>query len=429
MLFRSAQVTPPAPEERPRIRTNVEVGKALGFTQADLQALSIGQKLTPAKERRIAEEQFKDAEARQAWQKANPRTEPRPKRNRATQQLAENVGIPAAGVPEPEVVAEIVDRLPAERVVEEVNAEAEAGAIEYPEAEKAAEAVTPEVVEDPDKFYDADQSRPLEALESEHRPTNQTAVAEQRPSGGGEHEPAGARPGQVPERGGPSGPVGGPGERAGGEAGEGGDVEHAVAAAGGEPGYQPEPAAEPGATGEPAGEPGAAVESAIAAGAEPVGGEAAPRRLDSRGNPIFAKGERVVIPDGEALAGRHGTVEEATGLVFQSVFGGQRSEPSYSYEVRTDSGSHTLVSKLEPEVGERPAYIADVRYGQTFRTPQEMQRTIANFESKARNATAAVARARTERMKGAHRADARCRHEHAEPARIRAQHVDGVRGK
>jgi hypothetical protein len=64
---------PPAPTERPRIRNNLEIGKALGFPQADLQHLQAGGKLTPAKERKISEEQFKDAEALQAWQVANPR--------------------------------------------------------------------------------------------------------------------------------------------------------------------------------------------------------------------------------------------------------------------------------------------------------------------------------------------------------------------
>ena len=354
---------PAVPQERPRLRSGADIAREDGIKD-------------PAK---IIAVQNQEMIALADWQAAHPSGEPRPRRNRAADRLAETAGIPTAGVPEPAVLTEIVDRLPEERVVEEVNAAAEAGEIEYVEAEKVAETVAPEVAEAPDQFYDADQSRPLEELESEHRPANEAAAPEQREGGGGEPIPTaeGARP--VPEGGGPVEPVGGAGGRAANEAGERGDVEHAVAAAGVEPAYHPEPAAEP-ATG-------------------PAAGEAEPRRVDARGNPIFAKGERVVIPDGEHLAGRHGTVETANGLVFQSLYGGERSAPTYSYEVRTDAGELVHVVAPVAETGERPAVVPDPIYQGHARNPAELLRHIGLDERAATGYVARGARARTGKMK------------------------------
>ena len=63
------------------------------------------------REDRVPESRVKaiqDAEmaALSEWQAAHPSGEPRPRRNRAADILAETVGIPAAGVPTPDVIAE-----------------------------------------------------------------------------------------------------------------------------------------------------------------------------------------------------------------------------------------------------------------------------------------------------------------------------------
>lgn len=276
---------PVASTEKPRVRSNIEVGKALGFSADDLQHLTAGGKLTVAKERKIADEQKNDWAALgeyQAQQRAAGIETAAPRRrNRELDRLAADTGVsinepvlaqglgratPVDEKPVAQVAAEIVDRLPHERVVEEINAEAEAGEIEYREAEKAAAEILPEVVENPDAFYDSGQSRSLEELESEHRPADETPPAEQRPLGGGEPEAATAGAGQVPEGGGPPGPVAEPGGR----------VEPEGATAGGAA-IAPEPtSAEPGS--EPAAATGAAEPAAIipaSTGAEPPGVEAA----------------------------------------------------------------------------------------------------------------------------------------------------------
>ena len=198
--------TPPSavPAERPRLRTAKEIMDQ--------------DKVGPSKVEAIQEAEL---EALSNWQRANPPAEPRAtriKRNHALDLAAHNAGIAPAETQEATCAA-IVEALPVEKVVEEVRAEAEAGDIEFREAEAEAAEIIPEVKTDPDVFYDGDQSRSLEELESEHRPAEDAAATEQRPGGGGEHGPAAEDQGQIPESGGPSGRVVGAGEGAVGEGG------------------------------------------------------------------------------------------------------------------------------------------------------------------------------------------------------------------
>ena len=153
-----------------------------------------------------------------AQRTAAPVAERVPRNNRATERLAESIGVPVDMSPR-EVAAEAADRLPPVRVAEEATAHAEAGDIEYAEAEKAAEAITPEVKTEPAAFYGSDQARPLEELEREHGPPIKTAEAEQRPISVSEPESAQPGSGPVPEGGGPSGVVGETGGRVEEEAG------------------------------------------------------------------------------------------------------------------------------------------------------------------------------------------------------------------
>ena len=229
------QETVATPEARPRLRSAAEIMREDRVGEAGVKAV-----------------QERELTALADWQARNPVSGPRPRRNRATLQLADDVGVPATGVPEPEVLAEIVDRLPEERVVEEITAAFEAGETEYQEAEKAAEEVAPEVRENPDTFYDADQGRSLEELENEARQENAPAASEQRLGGGGEPEPAARGEEPLPEGGGPPGPGGGVAERGAAEGGERGNVAEPTVERGG---VGPAAAGEHGAEGERGAEP------------------------------------------------------------------------------------------------------------------------------------------------------------------------------
>lgn len=397
---RGAPTQPPAAYpweagERPRIPSNDEM-RAAGIPVSRYKATQ--------------EEAIVRLAEWQAQQRATKKAAPR---NPEIERVAQDVGVTVPEVAAPqEVFDEIVERAPEAKVLQDRVAALDAGETEYREAEREAKEAVPEF--DPDAVYDADQDRPLEELEDEHRQADATPVAEQRPGGGGEPEPAAAREEPLPEGGEPPGVGGGPGGRAGPEGPAAGVAEPVAERA-------VEPVAEPaGATvaERPESEPAVA---AAEPEPEPATGAAAPveRPKDGNGNPIFQKGERVRIGDGQALAGRHGTVESAEGLVMQPIFGGQRSEPTYHYTVRTDGGAVSHATKLEPEIGERPAAVPDVQYGMSHYTPEQMQRIVDNHVSSAAKYDRQAARARTDRTRQSAKveaADQRRRGEEAQKA-------------
>ena len=315
------------PDERPRIRTGGDIAKEEGIKD-------------PKAIRAIQDQEML---ALVDWQARNRAAAPRPKRNPEMDRLSASVGLPKVEAPVAETLAAIVDRLPEERVVEEINAEAEAGEIEYREAEKDAAEVVPEVVENPDAFYDSDQSRPLEELESEHRPPAETVAAEQRPGSGGEPAIAAANQGEVPEGGGPPGVEPGVGGRAGPE-------EPATGV--------PEPVAEPGARPAvipTAAEPGSApqsvagVEQRVAAGAEPagVGNRAGMSLVETRhtktGEPLFVVtgGPRV---DATEFAGMKVDAKAQGG--YWSSFRGNGAIPGWTFKTRV--GAEAFMRGGEP---------------------------------------------------------------------------------
>jgi len=250
VLERPAQTEAIDPSVRPRIRTGADIALEDGIRDPKAIIAVQNQELLA----------LSDWQTRQRAGAASVE----PARNPELDRLAATIGLPKTEAPPAAVIAAVVDRLPSERVVDEINAEAEAGQIEYREAERAAAEAAPEVTEDPDRFYDSDQSRPLEELEREHRPPSEIAATEQRLGGGREPEPAAPGAGPVPEGGEPPGPVVGTGGRGEPEgAGTGGT---AVA---GEPVVAPAAAVEP--TGERpavAAEPAAGGEQGPPAGAE-----------------------------------------------------------------------------------------------------------------------------------------------------------------
>lgn len=146
------------------------------------------------------------------------------------------------------------------------------------------------------------------------------------------------------------------------EAGPGGALAEPEAAGDSDQGGEPPGAA----AGEEAGSEGAAGRPA---GGSDSGGEGAPARLpdgrplDDRGNPIFKKGERVVLTEG-ALAGRHGEIIRADGITMRTISFGAgadngKRETSYHYTVKTDEGAETYASKFEAETVKPASVVAD----------------------------------------------------------------------
>jgi N12 class adenine-specific DNA methylase len=119
------------------------------------------------------------------------------------------------------------------------------------------------------------------------------------------------------------------------------------------------------------------------------------REEDGHGNPIFQKGERVAIQgDAGEGTGRHGEVVEAHSLTFRPIFGGTETKPTYHYVVRTDQGTLIHASKLQPEVGERPAHVPDpIHQGHPI-MPQALRRLIDLDRQNAARDRAAATRAR-----------------------------------
>ena len=137
-----------------------------------------------------------------------------------------------------------------------------------------------------------------------------------------------------------------------------------------------------------------------AVGAEPGREGVAPsvegsRAVDSRGNPIFKKGERVVLTDGP-LAGRHGEIVRADGITMRSVFPGRgmmKEETTYHYTVKTDEGAETYAAKFEPETAPPTNVVKDPVWEGKAVEPDYLQRVatsrksdVARFEERGSNA-------------------------------------------
>jgi N12 class adenine-specific DNA methylase len=275
---------------------------------------------------------------------------------------------------------------------------------EAAEAAPTAPAGRPQAIAD--QLYGEANLRPEEDISNEVQQANSTAPV--RPGEGGAEQPGApaGHPGPLPAERGPRPSGAGAGERPGEErAGQ------PVAGA---------------AAGERAGAPAGAAEAGRA-------GAAPERARDSRGNLIFKEGERVVIPEGEHLAGRHGTIEEATSVVWQAMLGGKRSEPSYHYTVRTDGGETAIGSKFEPEVGEAPKVVPDPVYAGHPMEAKRLADSAAYDRTKAAQHDRAEARARTPTGKKAQRQAAAERRRDADAKEAvlqawRAKHPEAAAG-
>ena len=270
----------------------------------------------------------------------------------------------------------------------------------------------PEPTWDAEEFYGVSQTRTLEDLESEHEQEANAAISGEHEGGGGKPEPAATPEGHGETGGGPRGGGVGATGRAGEEGAGGGAptaVEPGTAAAG--TGAEPI-GGEPTATGvgnaaaepsEPVTTPEAATQLAGVTETPPIAAETAAeeRPKDSHGDPIFKKGERVVLENG-----RHGTVTNVTTFTWRSAYGGKASETSYVYDVKTDAGFITSGGKIAPEVGEAPTVVPDPIYQGHAMPPEQLQRDIEYNHKGERQALEREARARTPTSKKAQRDEA-----------------------
>lgn len=113
------------------------------------------------------------------------------------------------------------------------------------------------------------------------------------------------------------------------------------------------------------------------------------RPVDHQGNPIFEKGERVVIGGNGPLAGRHGVISHHGAFRMAPIFGGGASYATHTYQVRTDNGHNAPVSPAElkaEEPGNAPAPIMDpIVDGQPI-PPQHLAARIDRARSEMNNA-------------------------------------------
>lgn len=131
------------------------------------------------------------------------------------------------------------------------------------------------------------------------------------------------------------------------------------------------------------------------------------RPRDADGQPIYEEGERVVIRDtagNRELAGRHGEITRVHVMQFQALFGGAKSEKSYHYTVRTDGGAEAMFAskELEPETGQPPAAVPDIKIGASFMVPERARAYLASIRQSINRAQGQLGRARVEASKREH---------------------------
>ena len=355
----------PAETAPPRLRTVSQIMQEDGVSAAKAaekqlaEVLARGREVTP--EDIAARKAALDA--RRAARQANAEVE----------RVAADAGVDATGKAPEQVFAEAVDSLPAEQVVADVESHDEAMDAVLAEADRQTEEAAAAA---PDAgIVVAATTEPIEEIEHDLQQTDRTPPVGEGEGGSEQPTVAAEHPEPVPAGGGPRPSGAGVEQRPGDEV-----------------------AARRPAAGTPAGPVAAAAGPAAERGAEPV---QVGRPIDGHGNPIFQKGERVVVPDGP-LAGRHGEIIEATGIRFAPIFGGRATEANYHYQVRTDSGAITYASKLNLEAGEKPKAVPDPLWHGHPYDPEALKRLVDNNRANEQRALRAGARARTQTSKRSH---------------------------
>lgn len=123
------------------------------------------------------------------------------------------------------------------------------------------------------------------------------------------------------------------------------------------------------------------------------------RQKDHAGNPIFEKGERVIVGEGEK-AGRHGVINAVTQ---QTMSDGRRIN---TYDIATDAGARTFASKLGEETTAAPEFIPDPIYSGAPVHPLALQREIDVDRRHERAKLRDAARAKKASNKAEHRRSA-----------------------
>ena len=121
------------------------------------------------------------------------------------------------------------------------------------------------------------------------------------------------------------------------------------------------------------------------------------RSIDDEGRPIFKVGDRVVIPENEYGAGRHGTLTEAVGITSTPIFvgvGSGKAKTTYMYRLKTDAGAELSVSRPQEEIGLPPVVALDPFYQGRPLMPDQLERDIPRLRQNAKNSRAAADRVR-----------------------------------
>lgn len=143
------------------------------------------------------------------------------------------------------------------------------------------------------------------------------------------------------------------------------------------------------------------------AAAVPSGSSAAAAPAPEADGPrVFQKGDRVVIGGTLSTAGRHGEVTDVSVLRMRSMFGGKETV-SRHYTVKTDAGAiaHASDDNVQPETGEAPAVVPDVKVGDVWMTPEDAEASAKAARASQRRYEGAKMRARTAASKAEHQKD------------------------
>ena len=116
------------------------------------------------------------------------------------------------------------------------------------------------------------------------------------------------------------------------------------------------------------------------------------------GGPKFDRGDRVEYVEGN-YKGRHGTIVERHSLTMRSMFGGAASDPTYSYNVKSDNGATLFASpeEIEAEVTKPESVVPDILIGSSETLPHRVYGAWQSAVQSARNLRGKAERAKLDR--------------------------------
>lgn len=137
------------------------------------------------------------------------------------------------------------------------------------------------------------------------------------------------------------------------------------------------------------------------------------QNLDSEGNPIFQKGDRVTFAkDGRAYsAGRSGEISDVTTMRWKTIsFGagaGEKvSDLIYSYTVKSDGGAEFAArgDELVRQTGTPAKAVPDIQIGRRWTPPEQVLSSIEYARQGLRRAEGMLSRAKVDKSKREHQA-------------------------